>query len=129
SVDSVRLAAALGRHRDAGRSPMNVLLQVNIDAEPGKHGCAPADVPALAAAVAAQPALALRGLMAIPAPLPEPERRREAFARCRALSDRLGTQHAGVDTLPMGMGDAAELAITEGAPRVRIGTALFGARN
>ncbi|MDG6347682.1 YggS family pyridoxal phosphate-dependent enzyme [Luteimonas sp. 8-5] len=129
SVDSVRLAAALGRHRDAGRSPMNVLLQVNIDAEPGKHGCAPADVPALAAAVAAQPALALRGLMAIPAPLPEPERRREAFARMRALFDSLRTQHAGVDTLSMGMSDDAELAIAEGATMVRVGTALFGPRN
>src|SRR5690606_17617162 len=83
-VNSPRLAAALGRHRDARHPPLNVLLQVNIDAEPGKHGCTPADVPALAAAVAAQPTLALRGLMAIPAPHPEPERRRDAFARMRA---------------------------------------------
>ena len=129
SVDSERLAAALGRHRDSARPPLNVLLQVNIDGEPGKHGCAPEDVPALAAAVAAQPRLALRGLMAIPEPHPEPERRREAFARMRALFEALRARHAGVDTLSMGMSDDAELAIAEGATMVRIGTALFGARN
>src|SRR5690606_27211373 len=129
SADSARLAIALGRHRDAGRAPLNVLLQVNIDAEPGKHGCAPADVPDLAAAVAAEPRLALRGLMAIPAPHPEPERRREAFARMRTLFDALRAQYAGVDTLSMGMSDDAELAIAEGATMVRVGTALFGARN
>jgi len=128
-VDSVRLAAALGRHRDPGRPPLNVLLQVNIDAEPGKHGCTPAEVPALAAAVAAQPRLALRGLMAIPAPHPEPGRRRAAFARMRTLFDSLRALHPGIDTLSMGMSDDAELAIAEGATMVRVGTALFGARN
>jgi len=71
----------------------------------------------------------LRGLMAIPAPHPEPERRREAFARMRALFDSLRARHPGVDTLSMGMSDDAELAIAEGATMVRIGTALFGARN
>jgi uncharacterized pyridoxal phosphate-containing UPF0001 family protein len=71
SVDRPRLVAALAAHRDPSRAPLNVLVQVNIDDEAGKHGCRPGDVPALAAAIAAQPRLALRGLMAIPAPLPE----------------------------------------------------------
>jgi pyridoxal phosphate enzyme (YggS family) len=128
TVDRVKLADALAAARDPGRSPLNVLLQVNIDAEPGKHGCAPGDVPALAAKVAAQPRLALRGLMAIPAPFPEVERRRDAFRRMRALFDALRIAHPQADTLSMGMSGDAALAVAEGATMVRVGTALFGAR-
>jgi pyridoxal phosphate enzyme (YggS family) len=128
SVDSARLAKALDAARDPSRPPLSVLLQVNIDAEPGKHGCAPADVPALAGAVAALPRLALRGLMAIPAPFDDPGRRRDAFRRMRTLFDALRAAHPLVDTLSMGMSDDAALAVDEGATMVRIGTALFGAR-
>jgi len=128
SVDRLRLAQALDAARDPARTPLSVLLQVNIDDEPGKHGCAPGDVPALAAAVAALPRLSLRGLMAIPAPFDDPERRRDSFRRMRALFDALRAQHPGIDTLSMGMSGDAALAIAEGATMVRIGTALFGAR-
>ena len=123
-----KLVAALGEARDPSRAPLNVLLQVNIDAEAGKHGCAADDVPALAALVAAQPRLSLRGLMAIPAPFPESERRRDSFRRMRALFDALHAQHPHADTLSMGMSADAGLAIAEGATMVRIGTALFGPR-
>src|SRR3546814_2083746 len=78
---------------------LNVLVQVNIDAEAGKHGCTPGQVSALAAVIAAQPRLLLRGLMAIPAPHPDLERRREAFIRMKALFDALAAQHPQVDTL------------------------------
>jgi pyridoxal phosphate enzyme (YggS family) len=128
SVDRAKLVAALATHRDPARAPLNVLLQVNIDDEAGKHGCDPGEVPALAAAVAAQPRLALRGLMAIPAPLPEPDRRRDAFRRMRALFEQLRVAYPQVDTLSMGMSDDAALAVAEGATMVRVGTALFGAR-
>lgn len=128
SVDSARLAKALDAARDPSRAPLSVLLQVNIDAEPGKHGCAAADVPALADAVAALPRLSLRGLMAIPAPFDDAGRRRDSFRRMRALFDALRGRHASVDTLSMGMSDDAGLAVAEGATMVRIGTALFGAR-
>jgi pyridoxal phosphate enzyme (YggS family) len=128
SVDRTKLVAALAAHRDPVRAPLNVLVQVNIDDESDKHGCRPDDVPALAAAVAAQPRLALRGLMAIPAPLPDPERRRDAFRRMRALFEQLRTAYPQVDTLSMGMSDDVALAVAEGATMVRIGTALFGAR-
>jgi pyridoxal phosphate enzyme (YggS family) len=128
SVDSVRLAKALDGARDPARPPLSVLLQVNIDAEPGKHGCAPADVPALADAVAALPRLSLRGLMAIPAPFDDPERRRDSFRRMRALFDALAAQYPSVDTLSMGMSDDIELAVAEGSTMVRVGTALFGRR-
>ncbi|AWH28327.1 YggS family pyridoxal phosphate-dependent enzyme [Stenotrophomonas sp. YAU14A_MKIMI4_1] len=128
SVDRAKLVTALARHRPAGREPLNVLIQVNIDDEGSKHGCAPQQVDALAQAIAAEPSLRLRGLMAIPAPWPDAARRREAFVRMRTLFETLAAGHPHVDTLSMGMsGDYAE-AIAEGATLVRIGTALFGAR-
>ena len=82
----------------------------------------------LAAMVAAEPRLRLRGLMAIPAPAPDPGQRRAAFGRMRALFDALRADHPQVDTLSMGMSDDFELAIAEGATMVRVGTALFGRR-
>lgn len=129
SVDRAKLVTALAAHRPAARAPLNVLLQVNIDDEDSKHGCAPDAVAALASAVAAEPRLRLRGLMAIPAPWPDAARRQLAFSRMHALFADLAAIHPQVDTLSMGMsGDYAE-AITHGATMVRVGTALFGARN
>jgi len=128
SVDRPKLVTALARHRPATRGPLNVLIQVNIDDESSKHGCAPEEVDALAAAIAAEPTLRLRGLMAIPAPWPEAERRRDAFVRMRTLFQSLAAQYAQVDTLSMGMSSDYAEAIAEGATLVRIGTALFGAR-
>ena len=128
TVDRPKLAAALARHRPGGLPPLNVLLQVNIDDEASKHGCRPDELPALAAAVSAEPRLALRGLMAIPAPHADPERRRPAFRRMRELFERLREDHPRADTLSMGMSDDFAVAIAEGATMVRIGSALFGAR-
>jgi pyridoxal phosphate enzyme (YggS family) len=128
SVDRLRLVEALARHRPPALAPLNVLLQVNVDAEAGKSGCAPREVDALADAVLAAPTLRLRGLMAITEPFPDPARRRESFRRLRALFDALRARHPGVDTLSMGMSDDFALAIAEGSTLVRIGTALFGAR-
>jgi pyridoxal phosphate enzyme (YggS family) len=128
TLDRARLIEPLARHRDPGAAPLNVLIQVNVDDEASKSGCTPGDVPGLAALVAAQPALRLRGLMAIPAPL-DLARRREAFRRMRELFDALAGSCAGIDTLSMGMSDDFELAIAEGATMVRVGSALFGARS
>ena len=128
TVDRAKLVMSLARHRPDGMAPLDILLQVNIDDEAGKQGCAPGEVDALAALVAAAPRLRLRGLMAIPAPHPEPSRRRGAFARMRALFDTLASRHPDIDTLSMGMSDDFALAIAEGATMVRIGTALFGPR-
>jgi len=128
TVDRPKLVDALARHRADDRPPLNVLIQVNIDDESSKHGCQPGDVPALARAIAAEPRLCLRGLMAIPTPHPDPEQRRDAFRRTHALFDALRAGHPTVDTLSMGMSDDYAVAIAEGATMVRIGTALFGAR-
>ena len=128
TVDREKLLPLLAGARPADRPPLNVLIQVNIDDEASKHGCAPMQVPALAAAVAAQPRLALRGLMAIPSPSPDFGRRREAFRRMKILFDETAARFPQADTLSMGMSEDYPLAIEEGATMVRVGTALFGSR-
>ena len=128
SLDRPKLVATLARHRPADLPRLNVLLQVNIDDETSKHGCMPTDIDALADAVAAEPRLQLRGLMAIPAPHEDPARRRDAFRAMRTLFDALQVRHSGIDTLSMGMSEDFVPAIEEGATMVRIGSALFGAR-
>jgi PLP dependent protein len=128
SVDRAKLVPLLQQHRPPALPPLNLLIQVNIDDEASKSGCHPDAIEGLAAAIAAQPRLRLRGLMAIPAPHPDPARRRQAFATMRALYERLASLHPGIDTLSMGMSEDFELAIEEGATLVRIGSALFGPR-
>ena len=128
TVDRLRIIAALGRHRPAARPPLNLLIQVNIDDEASKSGCTPDQIGLLASAIAAQPKLRLRGLMAIPSPDPDPPRRQLAFQRMQALFLALRQRFPEVDTLSMGMSEDFELAIAEGSTQVRVGTALFGAR-
>lgn len=126
SVDRLKIAQRLSEQRPAGLGPLNICLQVNVSGEDSKSGCAPADLPALAAAVAALPNLRLRGLMAIPEPTEDRATQEAAFASLRKLQEGLGL---GLDTLSMGMSHDLEAAIAQGATWVRIGTALFGARD
>ncbi|WP_085663460.1 MULTISPECIES: YggS family pyridoxal phosphate-dependent enzyme [Pseudomonas] len=126
SVDRLKIAQRLSEQRPAGLAPLNICLQVNVSGEDSKSGCAPADLPALAKAVAALPNLRLRGLMAIPEPTDDRAAQEAAFATLRQLQEGLGL---GLDTLSMGMSHDLEAAIAQGATWVRIGTALFGARD
>jgi pyridoxal phosphate enzyme (YggS family) len=128
TVDRERVVLALNAHRPPERGPLNVLIQVNIDDEASKHGCRPEDLARLADLITAQPHLRLRGVMAIPHPHEIVEARRPAFRRARQLFESLAARHPQVDTLSMGMSDDLEIAISEGATMVRVGTALFGAR-
>ena len=123
SVESEKIARRLSGQRSGNLPPLNVLLQVNVSGEASKSGAAPADVPALAEAVSRLPRLRLRGLMAIP----EPGAPRERYRELRALFEGLRTAHLW-DTLSVGMSDDLETAIAEGSTMVRIGTAIFGAR-
>jgi pyridoxal phosphate enzyme (YggS family) len=129
SLDRAKLIALLARARAPDRAALNVLIQVNISAESSKSGCPPEAISTLAAAIVAEPRLRLRGLMAIPAPWPDAERRQADFQRMRELFARLALQHPAVDTLSMGMSDDFALAIAAGANMVRIGSALFGSRS
>lgn len=126
SVDRLKIAQRLSEQRPASLAPLNICLQVNVSGEDSKSGCAPADLPALAKAVASLPNLRLRGLMAIPEPTDDRAAQEAAFASLRDLQQGLGL---GLDTLSMGMSHDLEAAIAQGATWVRIGTALFGARD
>lgn len=126
SVDRLKVAERLSAQRPPQLPPLNVCLQVNVSAEASKAGCSPQELPALAQAVSQLPQLKLRGLMCIPEPTEDPAAQHAAFARLRQLRDSLGLD---LDTLSMGMSHDLEAAIAEGATWVRIGTALFGARD
>ena len=111
-----------------GRPPIDVLLQVNISGEATKSGVAPAEVEALAGAVARLPGLRLRGLMAIPEPEADAELQRAPLLRMKQLFDRLRGAGLQLDTLSLGMSADLEAAIAAGSTMVRIGTAIFGER-
>ena len=129
SVDRLKIAQRLAEQRPGDLPPLNVLLQVNISGETSKGGVAPADLPALARAVAALPRLRLRGLMAIPEPEDDPARQRAPLLAMKRLFDaQRAAAFADWDTLSMGMSSDLEAAIDCGATMVRVGTALFGAR-
>jgi hypothetical protein len=133
SVDRSSLVSALSRAAvDEGRV-LRCLLQVSLasfgsaDAATGRSrgGVAPADVPALAAEVAAADGLELGGLMAV-APLgSDPD---EAFAGLESVASRLRSEHAGADWISAGMSGDLEAAIRHGATHVRLGRALLGTR-
>ena len=126
SVDRLKIAQRLSDQRPAHLPALNICLQVNVSGEPSKSGCNPDELPALAQAVTQLPNLRLRGLMTIPEPTDDPSEQRAAFARLRELMQGLNLD---LDTLSMGMSHDLEAAIAEGATWVRIGTALFGARD
>lgn len=128
SVDRLKIAERLSRQRPAGLPPLQICLQVDLSAEPGKAGVPPEELAELAAQTALLPNLILRGLMTLPAPCSDPTEQRRPFARLRALRDRLNELGHRLDTLSMGMSDDLEAAILEGATLVRVGTALFGPR-
>ena len=126
SVDRLKIAQRLSEQRPADLPPLNICIQVNVSGEASKSGCNPADLPALAAAISGLPRLKLRGLMAIPEPTEDRAEQYAAFATVRTLQESL---NMGLDTLSMGMSHDLESAIAQGATWVRIGTALFGARD
>ena len=126
-VDRLIIAERLSAQRESAQVPLNICLQVNIDAQDSKDGCQPNEVAALVAQISQLPHLKLRGLMVIPAP-----NHSQAFTDAKALFENVKAQHnhpEDWDTLSMGMsGDMVE-AIAAGSTMVRVGTALFGARD
>ncbi|ELY4670390.1 YggS family pyridoxal phosphate-dependent enzyme [Cronobacter muytjensii] len=129
TVDRLRIATRLNEQRPDEMAPLNVLIQVNISDEQSKSGIALDELDALAAAVAALPRLRLRGLMAIPAPEKAYERQFAVASEMAAAFTALKARYPTVDTLSLGMSDDMEAAIAAGSTMVRIGTAIFGARD
>ena len=128
-VDRVKIAERLASARPENISPLNVCVQVNVSGEASKSGVGPGELPTITEAVSTLPGLRLRGLMSIPEPTPDVASQRASF---RAVSDMLQllcSQGHDLDTLSMGMSGDLESAIAEGATIVRVGTAIFGARN
>ncbi|VVN97551.1 YggS family pyridoxal phosphate-dependent enzyme [Pseudomonas fluorescens] len=130
SVDRLKIAQRLSEQRPTALPPLNICIQVNVSGEASKSGCTPADLPALASAISALPRLKLRGLMAIPEPTEDRTAQDAAFAAVQDLNKSLqASLNLPLDTLSMGMSHDLEAAIAHGATWVRIGTALFGARD
>ncbi len=128
TVDRLKIAERLSRQRPHSASDLNVCIQVNINNETAKAGVATADVADLAHAVSELSGLRLRGLMCLPAIRQDFTKQREPFAEMRKLKASLEESGISLDTLSMGMTADYRAAIHEGATLVRIGTALFGAR-
>ncbi|HDS6852280.1 YggS family pyridoxal phosphate-dependent enzyme [Enterobacter cancerogenus] len=129
TIDRLKIAARLNDQRPADMAPLNVLIQINISDENSKSGIALSELDALAAEVAALPHLTLRGLMAIPAPESSYERQFAVARQMAVAFEALKARHTTVDTLSLGMSDDMEAAIAAGSTMVRIGTAIFGARD
>jgi PLP dependent protein len=129
SVDRLKIAERLSEQRPAHLPPLNICLQINISEKETKSGMHLNEVATLARQVVALPNLRLRGLMAIPEPAATEELQRAAFHPIRLMQAQLNQQGFDLDTLSMGMSGDLEAAILEGSTIVRIGTAIFGARN
>ncbi|MGF6379515.1 YggS family pyridoxal phosphate-dependent enzyme [Paraburkholderia atlantica] len=129
SVDRLKIAQRLSEQRPDNLPPLNVCLQVNVSGEASKSGVAPDDAAAIAHRIAALPKLKLRGLMSIPEPAGDLDAQRAPHRQLRELFERLRNDGLALDTLSMGMSADLEAAVLEGATIVRVGTAIFGARD
>jgi len=132
TVASEKIARRLSEQRQAGsnaeRSPLNVLVQVNVSGEATKSGVPPQAVGPLCEQMRGLKNLRLRGLMAIPEPTEDVKLQRHRFSQVKELFEQLKSEGLELDTLSMGMSDDLEAAIAEGSTLVRVGTAIFGAR-
>jgi pyridoxal phosphate enzyme (YggS family) len=131
SVDRIKIAKRLSEQRPDHLPPINICLQVNIDAEPSKSGVLPEDAIDLALIISDLPNIHLRGLMAIPKASSTLDAQRQPFRALRLLKEQVNQQldnSQKLDTLSMGMSDDIEAAILEGSTILRVGTDIFGPR-
>lgn len=131
SVDSLGLAEEINRQAKTIGMRQRVLLEVNLGGESSKGGFAPPELAAALPALSAFEQLDIRGLMAIPPPMPTAEDARPYFRQLRQLAQALtaqGCRNINMQELSMGMSHDYAVAIEEGATYVRVGTAIFGAR-
>lgn len=129
SVDRDKLIDRLNNQRPASMAPLNICLQINISGESSKSGTSEQEIFRLAELVSRSEQLVLRGVMAIPEHTSDENVLATQMARMQALFTELARQYPTVDTLSMGMTEDLELAIAHGSTMVRVGTAIFGARD
>ena len=129
TIDRLKIAQRLSTYRAEHATPLNVLLQINIDNEITKAGAAVTDLFTLAQQVVALPHLCLRGLMIIPAPSDDPAQQTAVCLQAAELFAQLQKRYLTVDTLSMGMSNDMLSAIKAGSTMVRIGSAIFGVRS
>lgn len=131
TLDRAKIADRLNEQRPFHKAPLNVLIQINISDEESKSGIAPKEMLDLAKHIEKLPHLRLRGLMAIPKPTENIAEQTQSFAAMQRLFNELkeALPQQQIDTLSMGMSDDMATAIANGSTMVRIGTAIFGARD
>ncbi len=129
SIDRPKIAQRLSNQRPNNMPPLQVLIQVNTSGESSKSGTNNEQVFALAELINSLPNLTLRGLMSIPANVSQYSEQLAAFQQLATLKDQLTIKYPTVDTLSMGMSGDMEAAVEAGSSMVRIGTAIFGARD
>lgn len=131
TVDRTKIAQRLNDQRPEGLEPIQVLIQVNTSGEASKSGIDDDEIFALAELISQLPNLTLRGLMSIPANVSDYESQLAAFTQLATLKEKLAHHFPdqNIDTLSMGMSGDMEAAIEAGSTMVRIGTAIFGARD
>lgn len=129
SIDRLKIAQRLSEQRPVHLPPLQVCVQVNVDDAPSKAGVSLGHAQALAREIAALPNLVLRGIMCIPDLTPTFDGQLAAFQRAADLLKQWQQAGLAVDTLSMGMSADLDAAIAAGSTMVRVGTALFGARD
>ncbi|PRQ64307.1 YggS family pyridoxal phosphate-dependent enzyme [Vibrio sp. V01_P9A10T6] len=129
TVDRSKIAQRLNDQRPVGMPPLQVLIQVNTSGESSKSGIDEHEIVELAELISALPNLTLRGLMSIPENVPDYAAQLAAFQKLASLQAQLSERFLGLDTLSMGMSGDMQAAIEAGSTMVRIGTAIFGARD
>ncbi|MBT4963075.1 MAG: YggS family pyridoxal phosphate-dependent enzyme [Francisellaceae bacterium] len=125
SLDRLKIASLLNKHRPKTLSPLNVCVQVNIDQEPQKSGILPCDLEQFISELIKLDNLRLRGLMCIPKKSTNSTVNRETYLQVAQIYNHYAKDY-DFDTLSMGMSTDFPEAIASGANLIRIGTALFG---
>lgn len=129
SLDREKIATRLHEQRPLSLPPLNLCVQVNIDDESSKSGVRIEQLDALIQHVLTLPRLQIRGLMAIPDPNKTKQQRLSSLQRLHDLFLHFQQSIPTFDTLSVGMSDDMADAIAHGSTMVRIGTAIFGARD
>lgn len=128
TISRLKTAQRLSAQRPSEMPPLQVCIEVNIAAEPGKHGVAPEEAVALACETAKLPNLTVRGLMCVAEADGGGDQLRRQFGKMRRLLDDLNAAGVAADVLSMGMSGDMEVAVECGATHVRVGSAVFGKR-